>query len=166
MTTSLTLHQHAPLQSENPVAEFMQDVLASTYSLYLLTHNYHWNVEGAKFVPLHKLFEEQYKELFEAIDRIAERIRALDEYALPFEGDKILDVSKMTSNALNKESDSDSRAERMLHNLILLNESVVKSCQMAKESAQELYDDETENLLVERITTHQKSMWMLRSVLK
>lgn len=164
MTASVTLHQ--PKQSNNPVIEALQDVLTSTYGLYLATHNYHWNVEGTNFSPLHKLFDEQYNELFESIDGIAERIRALDDYALPFEGDNLLSILKTTSNSLNKETDANARADRMVHNLMTLNEAVVKSCQTVKKYAQKAQDDETENLMVERITAHQKAMWMLRSISK
>ena len=164
MKTSMTLPKSKPLN--NPVTQFLQDVLAGTYGLYLATHNYHWNVEGSKFVQLHKLFEDQYNELFSAVDLIAERIRALDDYALPFEGDNILKISKMTSNALNKEINADERAERMVHNLIELNEAVIKSCQWAKEELRNVHDDESESLMIDRVTVHQKALWMLRSIIK
>jgi len=164
MKNSATLANKKPL--DNPATQFLQGVLADTYGLYLATHNYHWNVEGSKFIMLHKLFEEQYNELFIAIDSIAERIRALNEYALPFEGDNILKILKMTSNPLNKETNADQRAERMVHNLIALNEAVVKSCQWAKEELRNVHDDESESLLVERVTAHQKASWMLNSIIK
>ncbi len=157
---------HEPKKSNNPVAQALQDVLTGTYTVYLATHNYHWNVEGAKFVSLHKLFEDQYNELFIAIDAIAEHIRTLDAYAQPLEGGSILEVSKTIANVLNKESNADERADRMLENLISENENAVKLCQTAKKAAQSSHDDESENLLVERITAHQKAIWMLRSVLK
>jgi starvation-inducible DNA-binding protein len=157
---------HTPKQSNNPVTTALQEVLANTYSLYLTTHNYHWNVEGEYFVSLHRLFGEQYNEQFLAIDRIAEHIRALGDYALPFEGETILQLSKMTSNALNKEDDAIARAERMLHNLVALTQAAIDSCQKAKVEAVETEDDETENLLVERVTAHKKALWMLGSFLK
>jgi len=157
---------HNPKQFNNPVTEYMQDVLAGTYGLYLATHNYHWNVEGSKFVQLHELFEHQYNELFIAVDVIAERIRAMGDYALPAEGEDILKISKMTSSALNKETNADQRADRMVNNLIAMNETVVKSCQEAKEEFRNAHDDESENLMIERITVHQKALWMLRSIVK
>jgi len=160
--TALSQPQHA----HSAVAQTLQNVLANTYGLYLATHNYHWNVEGSKFVPLHTLFEGQYNELFLAIDSIAERIRALGEYALPFEGENVVQISRMTSNALNKETAADDRAVRMVQNLVELNEAVVKSCQTCKKVAQNVRDDESENLMVERITAHQKALWMLGSILK
>jgi starvation-inducible DNA-binding protein len=165
MTNSVTLHM--PWHSSNDEKrKYMQDVLANTYGLYLATHNYHWNVEGAEFLTLHKLFEKQYLELFEAIDVIGERIRAIGDYALPFEGEDILRNLKMVSNALNKEQDANDRAIRMVHNLIGLQEELIKSCQIAKDEACDIDDDETENLMVERITAHQKQLWMLKSVIK
>jgi starvation-inducible DNA-binding protein len=164
MLNSITIHQPKP--SNSSVITTMQDVLSSTYGLYLSTHNYHWNVEGGNFVQLHKLFEGQYKELFEAVDEIAERIRALGDYALPFEGSEIFDVSKMTSNSLNKETHADERATRMIHNLISLNQAVIDKCQLAKDASRKASDAETENLLVTRVTVHQKTLWMLNSIEK
>ena len=104
--------------------------------------------------------------LFLAVDTIAERIRALGDYALPFEGSNVVQISKMTSNALNKETAADDRADRMVQNLVELNEAVIKSCQSSKKIAQNVRDDESENLMVERITAHQKALWMLSSILK
>ncbi len=161
-----TLAVSTPAKINIEVADSLQTVLADTYGLYLITHNYHWNVEGSRFVELHKLFDEQYNELFQAIDVVAERIRALNTYALPFEGDSIIRISKMTSNALNKETDADARADRMIHNLISLNGAVIASCQTAKEKCKDMQDDESENLMIERITAHQKAIWMLRSIIK
>lgn len=157
---------YRPTTSTTAIGESLQNVLTNTYGLYLATHNYHWNVEGSQFVNLHKLFDEQYNELFQAIDIIAERIRALNEYALPFEGDEILGILKTTSNAMNKETKADARATRMVHNLIEMNESVIESCQFAKNEAQIIVDDESENLMVERITAHQKALWMLKSIVR
>jgi starvation-inducible DNA-binding protein len=157
---------HKAKEPSSAVSKSLQNVLTDTYGLYLATHNYHWNVEGAQFVNLHKLFDEQYNELFQAVDIIAERIRALGDYALPFEGDEIVDILKTTSNAMNKETKADARAVRMVHNLIEMNESVIKSCQFAKNEAQVIVDDESENLIVERITAHQKALWMLKSIVK
>jgi starvation-inducible DNA-binding protein len=169
MTEPTILHTPAPQHNEAPdnlIASAFQDVLANTYSLYFATHNYHWNVEGQHFGPLHSMFDAQYNELFQAIDAIAERIRTLGEYALPFEGDNIVALLKTVSNPLNKEADANARADRMLRNLIRLNEDVIKSCQLAKEACQEAYDDESENVMIERITVHQKALWMLRSIVK
>lgn len=157
---------HKPAEATSSVSESLQNVLTNTYGLYLATHNYHWNVEGPQFIELHKLFEGQYNELFQAIDVIAERIRTLNVYALPFEGDEITEILKTTSNAMNKETKADARAIRMVHNLIEMNESVIESCQAAKKEAQGANDDETVDITVQRITVHQKALWMLRSIVK
>ncbi len=164
MNTLVTLYQ--PKMSDNPVAAALQKVLADTYGLYLATHNYHWNVEGPNFVALHALFSEHYNALIVAVDDIAERIRALGDYALPFEGDDILKLLKSTSNALNKEANTNERAMRMVHNLISLHGSVVESCNTAIKTARQEKDAETENLMVERVTYHQKTLWMLSSIVK
>lgn len=163
-TNSLVFPQ--PKQADKIVIQGLQNVLTSTYGVYLATHNYHWNVEGPQFVSLHSLFEQQYNALFQAIDVIAERIRALGDYALPFEGDNIVQALKSISNALNKETDANARGHRMVQNLLVLNEEAVTACQTAKHAAQKAEDDETENLMVERITAHQKALWLLRSNLK
>jgi starvation-inducible DNA-binding protein len=164
MNKAMTLH--ASVQHKNPVSDTLQIILASTYSLYLITHNYHWNIEGERFYSLHKLFEEQYNELFKALDLIAEHIRTFGEYALPFEGNEILESSKLISNALNKEQDTGSRADRMILNLLNLTETTAKHCHTGKIMALDMGDDETANLLSDRIAVHQKAMWMLRSSLK
>lgn len=164
MSELKTLHQ--PKTSESHVSKSVQRVLADTYGLYLATHNYHWNVEGSNFVSLHNLFGDQYNELFLSIDIIAEHIRTLDSYAMPFEGDEIIHILKAASNATNKEVDVNAKATRMVHNLIDMNESVIASCQSAKEKAHSEKDDETVDLMVTRITAHQKALWMLRSVIK
>lgn len=164
MNALATLHQ--PKESDSPVTAALQKVLADTYGLYLATHNYHWNVEGWNFTPLHALFGEQYDALIKGIDQIAERIRALGDYALPFEDDNILKLLKSTPNSLNKDADADDRAVRMVHNLIALHEAVTESCTAAVELADDADDVATENLMVERITYHQKALWMLTSIAK
>jgi starvation-inducible DNA-binding protein len=157
---------HSPRKDHKTVAASLQKVLAGTYGLYLTTQTYHWNVEGSLFVPLHSLFEDQYNELFKTVDVIAERIRSLGEYAMPFDDDNILQISKNTSNPLNKEKDATARSKRMVHNLIDLNDEIIRISQATKVDAQNIHDDETENLMVERITVHQKALWMLHSILK
>lgn len=166
MAGSTTLPARRPAKTNQSVAQKMQDVLSGTYGVYLVTHNYHWNVEGEKFYALHKLLEEQYNELFQAIDVIAERIRALDEYALPFEGEDVIEAVKTISNPFTRSDSANNRAVRMVQNLVKLNEDIVKTCQSAKDACQNAKDDETEDILIERITAHQKAAWMLRSIIK
>lgn len=152
--------------SASPVAAALQGVLKDTYALYLATHNYHWNVEGHNFVGLHTLFETQYNELFMAIDTLAERLRALDVYALPNHYEDVLKAFLSLSNPLNKATNKGDVADRMVQNLLELNAKVVDSAQAAKRAAEKAGDDETQDMMVERIQVHQKASWMLRSIIK
>lgn len=161
MATKLVKKSAAPAAS--PVAAALQGVLTDTYALYLATHNYHWNVEGPSFVGLHTLFEQQYTELFAAIDEIAERIRALDTYALPKQYDEVVKVLSTLPNPLTAKGD---HARAMIENLMTLNAKVVTSAQTAKRAAEKAGDDESVDVAVGRITVHQKANWMLRSLLK
>lgn len=148
----------------SPVTKKLQGVLSNTYGLYLATNNYHWNVEGPQFASLHELFEKQYTEMAGAIDDIAERIRALGDYAMPFQDAKIMESLKNVSNPITQGGSSSEKAMSMVQNLITLSEAVVESLQSAKEAAVEAGDDETEDMMIERIATHQKNMWMLKSI--
>lgn len=164
--SSLKAVSKASASAKNPVAAAFQTMLKDTYALYLLTHNYHWNVEGPKFVSLHTFFEQQYTELFAAIDEIAERIRALDAYALPEHYEEILrSVAKLT-NPMARAKSKDDVADLMIGNLITLHEQVVASAQKAKRAAGDAEDEESEDLAIGRIQVHQKAIWMLRSIVK
>lgn len=156
----------APAQST--VAQRLQEVLKQTYACYLLTHNYHWNVEGPQFASLHIMFEQQYTELFAAIDEIAERIRALDAYALPnADYDAIASDVRVVPNPLKEGGKAASQtADQMIRNLVTLNANVIESLQAAKHAAEDNSDDETVDLTVGRITVHEKASWMLKSLLK
>jgi starvation-inducible DNA-binding protein len=152
--------------AKNPVADAMQQLLKDTYALYLLTHNYHWNVEGPKFVSLHTLFEQQYTEMFTAIDEIAERIRALDAYALPEHYEEILKVVATLASPVVKVKNKDEAADLMIANLITLHQRVVASAQAAKEIADDKDDEESEDIAIARTQVHQKALWMLKSIIK
>ena len=155
------------LQGDNhPVAKALQEVLRSSYSLFLATNNYHWNVEGHRFHALHVMFEEQYRELFEAIDEIAERIRGLEVYALPFEDGDIIKHMVGLKNPLTEEDKAEERADMMVANLIKLQEQVINDCQNTKKKAVDANDEETEDLMIARIQVHQKATWMLKSMNK
>ena len=151
---------------EAQVAEALQGLLKDTYALFLLTHNYHWNVEGPKFVSLHTLFEQQYTEMFAAIDEIAERIRALDSYALPNHYDEILQSVAKLSSPVVKVKNKDEAADMMIANLLTLHQNVVKSAQAAKSIADDVDDEESEDIAIGRVQIHQKSIWMLKSIIK
>lgn len=142
----------------NSVAHALGAALADTYVLRLKTQNYHWNVEGPHFRSLHGLFEEQYTELTEALDEIAERIRAL--------GEKI----DATHAALTKKSglkDGDYKLDDagMVKDLFESNLKAVESMKTALKAAQEVDDEFSADMMIGRIGTHEKAAWMLRSTL-
>ena len=152
--------------SNNPVAVALQEMLVSTYTTYLLTHNYHWNVEGPNFYSLHKLLDDQYNELFAAIDEIAERIRALDAYALVGGLADLAAQAKKYPSPVKSGKDASRVAETMIGQLISSNEDTVAAAQKAKRAAEKAGDDESVDIMVGRITAHQKAIWMLKSSVK
>lgn len=141
------------------IAEGLSRVLADTYTLYLKTHNYHWNVTGPQFRSLHLMFEEQYRELWAATDDIAERIRALGAYAPGTYGE----FGKLTSL---HEDNSVPSADQMVKNLVKGHEQVVKTARDLFKSADDAGDEVTADLMVQRMQASEKNAWMLRSILE
>lgn len=144
--------------SNKPVTDALKTILADTYTLQLKTQNYHWNVEGTHFRSLHLLFEEQYNELFTAVDGIAERIRALGEKA-PGTYAEFTKLSKMKEGNANIE-DLD-----MVKDLYQSNQMVSQNLKKALAVAEKADDASTADLLTQRITVHDKAAWMLKSTL-
>lgn len=140
------------------VCKGLNKLLADSYLLYLKTQNYHWNVTGKLFQPLHTMFEEQYKDMAEAVDEIAERIRALGEFA----PGSFSSFAKVTTI---KEENSIPTAEEMIHNLVSGNEAVVQTAREIIQLCEEAEDDVTIDLMIERMQKHEKFAWMLRSML-
>jgi starvation-inducible DNA-binding protein len=140
------------------IAGGLSRLLADTYTLYLKTHNYHWNVTGPLFNTLHSMFEEQYTELATAVDEIAERIRALGHYAPGSYG-------SFTSLTLIEEEQSVPSAEEMIRQLVIGQETVVKTARDVFPLADEAHDEPTADLLTQRMQLHEKNAWMLRSML-
>lgn len=134
----------------------LKEVLADSYTLYLKTQNYHWNVTGPHFKSFHLLFEEQYTDLAAAIDEIAERIRALGVKA----PGSFAQYSKVTSI---KEGDENASANQMVKELAEDQAIILKSLYKALNAAQEAEDEATTALMGDRITIHEKAAWMLRS---
>jgi starvation-inducible DNA-binding protein len=141
------------------IAEQLSRVLADTYMLYLKTHNYHWNVTGELFHSLHEQFEEQYTELAEAVDEIAERIRALG-YKAP---GSFREFQELTS--IEEETDHPEAME-MVRRLALGNEQILRTARQALKPANEAEDEATLDLLTQRLHVHSKTAWMLRSHLE
>ena len=145
--------------NENQVAQGLAGVLADSYTLLIKTHNYHWNVEGPHFKALHELFEEQYNDLFTAVDDVAERIRALGEKA-PGSHKEFTELTAL------KDGDNGKDATAMVEDLVADNETLVSRAHKVSEDAAQAGDKATEDLLIARMTTHQKAVWMMRSILR
>lgn len=141
------------------IADELSKVLADSYMLYLKTHNYHWNVTGELFHSLHEQFEEQYTELADAIDEIAERIRALG-YRAP---GTFKEFNELTSI---QEEQEEPEALEMVRRLALGNEQVLRTAREALQPANEAEDEATVDLLTQRLHIHSKTAWMLRSHLE
>jgi len=144
--------------SKKNCADALSKVLANAYVLYLKTHNYHWNVEGPNFRSLHLMFEEQYQEMWTALDEIAERIRALGEYAPGT-------YAKFAELATIKENQTIPAANDMLAELLADNEKIITIIVEAIKVAQDAGDESSVDLLIARQTAHQKAAWMMRSTL-
>ena len=142
-----------------PVVTALRQVVADTYALIGQTHICHWNVRGPSFFSLHTAFEEQYNELFVAVDEIAERIRALG--ALAPGG-----LSNLASIAGIDEIDEDARAQDMVAHLVQANQKLLGDLRTARDSAADAGDSESEDLMISRIQVHEKTSWMLRSYLE
>ena len=141
------------------IAEGLAKVLADTYTLYLKTHNFHWNVTGPMFQTLHLMFEQQYNELALAVDLVAERIRALGH---PAPG-SYAEFSKLSSIG---EASGVPRAEEMIRQLVDGQESVVRTARNVFSTAEKASDQVTIDLLTQRMQVHEKTAWMLRSLLE
>lgn len=141
------------------IADGLSRLLADSYTLYLKTHNYHWNVTGPMFATLHTLFETQYTELATAVDEIAERIRALGK---PAPGSYAAFV-KLTS--IEEESGTPS-AEEMIRQLTIGQETVARTARELIPVVDEANDEPTADLLTQRMQVHEKNAWMLRSLLQ
>jgi starvation-inducible DNA-binding protein len=141
------------------VADGLSRLLADTYLLYLKTHNFHWNVEGPMFQTLHVMFMEQYTEAWNAIDPIAERIRALGHYA-PGTYKAYLRLGSV------RETEGVPKAQRMVRELIDGQEAVARTARSVLPLAERANDQPTLDLLTQRLDVHEKNAWMLRSLLK
>jgi len=139
------------------IANGLKRLLADSYTLYLQTHNFHWNVTGPQFRELHLMFEEHYTELAVAVDDIAERIRTLD-VAAPGTYKEFAQLSSI------KEVDGVPEAKRMVDYLTLGHETVVKTCREVLKVAQEADDESTAALVSDRMRIHEKTAWMLRAL--
>lgn len=141
------------------IADGLSRLLASTFTLYLKTHYFHWNVVGMQFVSLHELFDKQYNELFLAVDVIAERIRALGFHA----PGTYTEYQKLS---LVQEAKSLPPASEMIRELLTDHEIITRNARELFDLAEKAGDEATLDLITDRLDEHEKSAWMLRSLLE
>lgn len=146
-------------KARGEIAEGLSKLLADTYTLYLKTHNYHWNVTGPMFQTLHLMFETQYTELATAVDLIAERIRAL---GFPAPGT----YAEFTRLSSIPEAEGVPKAEDMIRQLVEGQEAVVRTARSVFPTVERANDEPTADLLTQRMQVHEKAAWMLRSLLE
>ncbi len=158
MATEITIDIGISEDDRKAIAAGLAHVLADTYTLYLKTHNYHWNVVGPMFNTLHLMFEEQYNELALAVDLIAERIRALGEPA-PGTYREFAELS-----SIDEDSDQPD-AEEMIRRLVIGQETVTRTARQMFDVVEQAGDESTADLLTQRLQVHEKTAWMLRSML-
>jgi len=147
-----------PEQDRLAIADGLSRLLADTYTLYLKTHNFHWNVTGPMFNTLHLMFETQYTELATAVDEIAERIRALG-VAAPGS------YAQFAERTSIKEETGVPAAEDMIAQLVKDQETVARTARSVFPTADEVGDEPTADLLTQRMQIHEKTAWMLRSMI-
>jgi starvation-inducible DNA-binding protein len=157
----VSMNDKTAQQSNQDVAlnEHLNQVLADSYAVMALTHLAHWNVEGQGFFALHTAFQTQYEELFVAIDEIAERVRARGGYAIG-------GLRTLAARASIQEFSSPLAQEDYVKRLVEANEKLVSDAEKARDLAGGVNDAESQDLMIARITVHQKTLWMLNSFLK
>jgi starvation-inducible DNA-binding protein len=147
-----------PQADRAEIVEGLNRLLADTYTLYLKTHNFHWNVTGPMFNALHAMFMEQYTEMWNAIDLIAERIRSLGAFAPGSH-------AAFAKLASIPEADGNPDANTMIRQLVEGHEAVLRTARAIFAAAERGGDEATADLLTQRLQVHEKTAWMLRSLL-
>ncbi|MFW5703575.1 MAG: Dps family protein [Patescibacteria group bacterium] len=145
--------------SQTQLTTYLKDLLADSYIVMLKTQNYHWNVTGLHFHSLHEMFQEQYEDLFEAVDELAERIRAIGSQA-PGTFQQFQQLSKIDSE------DIKTKDVEMLKSLIGDHKKLVETGRKVIAEAQKENDDATMDMAIKRVQTHDKHIWMLESSLE
>ena len=155
------MHMDTGISTEDraKIVESLSTVLADAFMVYLKTHNFHWNVTGPMFSTLHVMFEEQYTEQWNALDEIAERIRALGHFA-PATSKRYVELSNIT------EEPEVLSSKDMIRQLVDGNETLVRTMREAVKVADDLDDFPTADMLTTRMEVHEKNAWMLRSFLE
>ena len=153
-----TIHTGLTKAERGDVAQELTKVLADSYAVYLKTHGDHWNVRGPEFFSVHGLLEEQYREIWAALDDIAERIRALGELA-PQSASAFANLTSI------KDGDPEKDASAMLKELIKDHGVLITTARAALEAADKVGDEASVDLMTQRLAAHEKAAWMLRSSL-
>ena len=148
-------------EDRKKISESLMTVLADAFTLYLKTHNFHWNITGKMFNSLHLMFEAQYNEQWLALDEIAERIRALG-YNVPASYADFQRLSSIKDDAKVEHTDW----REMVRQLTVGNEAVSRTARDALDIADKASDDPTVDMLTQRLKVHEKNAWMLRSLLQ
>lgn len=156
---AMTINIGIPEEDRAAIAKGLGRLLADTYTLYLKTHNFHWNVKGPMFQTLHLMFETQYNELALAVDLIAERIRSL---GFPAPG-TYAEFSRLSSIA---ETEGVPTAQDMIRLLVEGQEAVIRTARSVFPLVDKVSDEPTADLLTQRMQVHEKTAWMLRSLLE
>lgn len=159
MKNQMNMDIGIPESDRKKIVDGLSRLMADSYTLYLKTHNFHWNVTGPMFQTLHLMFETQYTELATAVDLIAERIRALG-YPAP---GTYHEFSKLTSI---KEPTGVPQAKDMIRQLVEGQEAVVRTARSVFPAVDAAHDEATADLLTQRMQLHEKTAWMLRSLLE
>ena len=160
LASSSPIHIGIADKDREAIASQLSALLADTYTLYLTTHNFHWNVTGPMFNTLHLMFMTQYTELWNAVDPIAERIRALG-FAVP---GSYKDFGARTS--IEDVPSTPPKAQDMIRILVQGHEAVAKTARQVFSVADRANDQPTADLLTQRLDIHEKTAWMLRSLLE
>lgn len=158
--TDVTINIGIEEKNREAVAKALTKLLADEHVLYNKTRSYHWNVEGSSFLELHRLFEEQYNQIAETIDEIAERVRSLGHYA---EGrlKELLKVSELEEPAVPSDP------VNQIGNLVVDHETIIRNLrQLAKDFPEKYEDDGSGDFVIGLMQQHEKTAWMLRSYLK
>ena len=152
----MSLNTGIAAEDRKVIAEGLSKVLADSYTLYLKTHNFHWNVTGPGFPQLHQLFEDQYTGLAAAVDEVAERIRILGHRA----PGSYREFAKLASI---EEAEGEPSAKEMVEQLAADNEAVARTARSVFPAAESAQDEATVDLLTQRMAAHEKAAWMLRA---
>ncbi len=148
-----------PEEKREKIAQGLSRLLADSFTLYLMTHNFHWNVTGPMFNALHQMFMQQYTEQWTALDEIAERIRALD-FPAPGTYREYIDLASI------KEVDGVPKAMDMVRHLVAAQEATARTAREVFPLSEDANDQPTADLLTQRLNVHEKTAWMLRSLLE